>query len=107
MQQQNIKDDNSYVQKAAALKYDIDSDSAPKVVAKGQGETANNIIKLARDNNIPIKKDEDLVELLSKIDIDKEIPASMYKAVAEIFSFIYDMTDKGKDIDEKLEEKKE
>ena len=40
-------------------------------------------------NKIPIKKDEDLIELLSQIDIDKEIPGSMYKAVAEIFSFIY------------------
>lgn len=101
-----IKDEN-HIPKAAALKYDIDTNSAPKVIAKGKGETATNIIKLARDNNIPIKKDEDLVELLSKIDIDKEIPGSMYKAVAEIFSFIYDMTDKSKDIDKKLEERKE
>lgn len=101
----DLKDDN-FVQKAAALKYDIDSDSAPKVVAKGKGETATNIIKLARDNNIPIKKDEDLVELLSKIDIDKEIPGSMYKAVAEIFSFIYDLSNKNKEIDEKLEQNK-
>lgn len=102
--QKDIKQ-NQFIQKAAALKYDIDTDNAPKVIAKGQGETATNIIKLARDNNIPIKKDEDLIELLSKIDIDKEIPASMYKAVAEIFSFIYDMTNKTKEIDEKLEEK--
>lgn len=101
---EDIKQDNQ-VQKAAALKYDMNTDSAPKIVAKGQGETATNIIKLARDNNIPIKKDEDLVELLSKIDIDKEIPSSMYKAVAEIFSFIYDMTNKDKDIDDKLKEK--
>lgn len=100
---EDIKQDQ-FIQKAAALKYDMDHDSAPKIIAKGQRETANNIIKLARDNNIPIKKDEDLVELLSKIDIDKEIPSSMYKAVAEIFSFIYDMTNKGQEIDEKLEE---
>lgn len=94
-----------FTQKAAALKYDMGSDSAPKIVAKGKNETANNIIKIARDNKIPIKKDEDLVELLSQLDIDKEIPSSMYKAVAEIFSFIYDMTNKGKEIDDKLEEK--
>ncbi|MFK2821929.1 EscU/YscU/HrcU family type III secretion system export apparatus switch protein [Arcobacter sp. YIC-80] len=102
--QKEIKQEN-YTTKAAALKYDINNDSAPKVTAKGKGETANNIIKIARENNIPIKKDEDLVELLSQLDLDKEIPGSMYKAVAEIFSFIYDMTNQGKKIDEKLEEK--
>lgn len=102
--QKDIKQE-TYTPKAAALKYDIDNDSAPKITAKGKGETANNIIKIARENNIPIKKDEDLVELLSQLDLDKEIPASMYKAVAEIFSFIYDMTNQGKKTDDKLEEK--
>ncbi len=85
MREENIK-------KAVALNYDIDVDSAPKITAKGKGSLANNIIKIAQDNDIPIKKDEDLVELLSAIDIDKEIPDSMYKAVSEIFSFIYDLT---------------
>ncbi len=84
------------IKKAAALKYDMDKDSAPKVVAKGQGETAKNIIKIAEANDLPIKKDEDLVELLSKIDVDREIPTEMYKAVAEIFSFIYEMSNKRK-----------
>jgi len=85
MEEKNIK-------KAVALSYDIDVDNAPKIVAKGKGELASNIIKIAEDNEIPIKKDQDLVELLSAIDIDKEIPDSMYKAVSEIFSFIYDLT---------------
>ncbi|PLY05124.1 MAG: type III secretion system protein [Arcobacter sp.] len=80
------------IKKAVALNYDIDVDNAPKVVAKGKGALASNIIKIAQDNDVPIKKDEDLVELLSAIDIDKEIPDSMYKAVSEIFSFIYDLT---------------
>ncbi|WP_072680774.1 EscU/YscU/HrcU family type III secretion system export apparatus switch protein [Arcobacter sp. LA11] len=80
------------IKKAVALNYDIDIDKAPKVTAKGKGELAKNIIKIAEKNEVPIKKDEDLVELLSAIDIDKEIPDSMYKAVSEIFSFIYDLT---------------
>jgi len=85
MNEQNIK-------KAVALEYEMETDNAPKIVAKGKGEIANNIIKIAQDNEIPIKKDEDLIELLSAIDIDKEIPPSMYKAVSEIFAFIYDLT---------------
>ncbi|WP_419769636.1 MAG: EscU/YscU/HrcU family type III secretion system export apparatus switch protein [Candidatus Marinarcus sp.] len=83
-----------FIQKAAALKYNEKSNNAPKVIAKGKGDVAKNIIKIAHDNNLPIKKDEDLIELLSQIEIDKEIPPSMYKAVAEIFSFIYNLTNK-------------
>ncbi len=86
--------DPDFIQKAAALQYDQLSQNAPKIVAKGQGDVAKNIIKIAKDNNLPIKKDEDLIELLSKLDIDKEIPTEMYKAVAEIFSFIYGITNK-------------
>ncbi|PRM89432.1 EscU/YscU/HrcU family type III secretion system export apparatus switch protein [Aliarcobacter cryaerophilus] len=89
-----MQEDNQKVQKAVALQYDKSANNAPKITAKGKGETANNIIKIAQDNKIPIKKDEDLVELLSKIDIDKEIPTSMYKAVAEIFAFIYELSNK-------------
>jgi flagellar biosynthesis protein len=85
------------IKKAAALQYDVESNSAPKVVAKGKGETAKNIIQIAQKHNLPIKKDEDLVELLSKIDVDKEIPTNMYKAVAEIFSFIYELSNKHKE----------
>ncbi len=90
------------LKKAVALKYDILKDNAPKITAKGKGETASNIIKIAKENNIPIKKDEDLVELLSQINIDKEIPDSMYKAVAEIFSFIYDLSNNKNKLDENL-----
>lgn len=82
----------SKMQKAVALKYDREKQGAPKVVASGKGEVANNIIKLAREHDIFIKKDADLVELLSKIELNKEIPPMLYKAVAEVFSFIYKIT---------------
>jgi flagellar biosynthesis protein len=84
----------TFIKKAATLKYDQQKDNAPKITAKGKGDVANNIIKIAQENDIPIKKDEDLIELLSQLDIDKEIPESMYKAVAEIFTFIYRLTQK-------------
>ncbi|AHJ11405.1 MULTISPECIES: EscU/YscU/HrcU family type III secretion system export apparatus switch protein [Sulfurospirillum] len=79
-------------QKAVALKYDREKKGAPRVVASGKGEVANNIIKLAQEHDIFIKKDADLVELLSKIELNKEIPPMLYKAVAEVFSFIYKIT---------------
>ena len=82
------------MKKAVALRYNAKKENAPKVVAKGQGEIAKRIIKIAEENELPIKKDEDLVELLTKIEIDKEIPSNLYKAVAEVFSFIYNVTNK-------------
>lgn len=81
-------------EKAVALKYDATKNAAPKVIAKGEGESAKSIIKIAALHDVPIKKDEDLVEILSKVELDQEVPAEMYKAVAEVFSFIYKMTKK-------------
>lgn len=77
------------LKKAVALKYNIKKQKAPTVAAKGKGETAKKIIKLANENDIPIKEDKDLVEMLSKIELNKEIPPNLYQAVAEVFSFIY------------------
>lgn len=80
--------------KAVALGYNRSKDNAPKVLASGAGEVAKNIISLAKEHDIPIKEDADLVELLSKVDINEEIPPNLYKAVAEIFGFLYKMTNK-------------
>ena len=82
------------MKKAAALRYDTAKENAPRVLAKGEGEVANNIIKIAELNKLPIRKDADLIELLSKVEIDKEVPEALYKAVAEVFSFIYKTTKK-------------
>ncbi|RXJ80702.1 EscU/YscU/HrcU family type III secretion system export apparatus switch protein [Arcobacter sp. F2176] len=89
-------DEEKKILKVAALKYNIQDDTAPKVVAKGSGELASNIIKIAKENNIPIKKDEDLVELLTKLDVNQQIPNNLYKAVAEVFAFIYDLSKQNK-----------
>ena len=82
------------MKKAVALRYDPEKDSSPRVVATGQGETAENIIKIAQLHNLPIKEDADLVELLSKVELDKEIPEKLYMAVAEVFRFLYNITRK-------------
>jgi len=78
--------------KAVALKYDKEKNRAPVIGAKGEGKTAQKIIQIAKENGVPLKKDEDLVELLSKVELDKEVPPQMYKAIAEVFSFIYSVT---------------
>lgn len=81
--------------KAAALKYKPNEDAAPKVVAKGSGSIAERILEVAKKHRIPLKEDRQLVEVLSTIDLNREIPPELYKAVAEILAFVYKMTKTG------------
>ena len=78
--------------KAIALRYSAEKENAPRLLAKGIDRSAENIIKIAELHNIPIQKDEDLVELLSKVELDNEVPDNLYKTVAELFSFLYKMS---------------
>lgn len=60
--------------KAAALKYNPKEDAAPKVVAKGSGWLAEKILEVAKAHRVPLKQDSQLVEVLSAIDLNREIP---------------------------------
>jgi flagellar biosynthesis protein len=82
---------------AAALKYRPPEDAAPRLVAKGRGELAKRIIELAREHKIPIREDPDLIAVLSQLDLEKEIPAELYKPIAEILSFVYRVNEKARD----------
>ncbi|CAG7623391.1 EscU/YscU/HrcU family type III secretion system export apparatus switch protein [Paenibacillus allorhizosphaerae] len=77
------------LKKAVALKYAPDLSSAPKVVAKGKGRMAEAIMDKAKENGVPVQEDPSLVEVLSKLDLDQEIPAELYQLVAEVLTFIY------------------
>lgn len=79
---------------AAALQYKPREDSAPRLVAKGKGWMADKIIQIAREQNIPLKEDPHLIEILSTLDLYEEIPQNLYKAVAEILIFIYKVNNK-------------
>lgn len=83
------RDDPRATPVAIALKYDRASDDAPRVVAKGEGPIAEQIIALAREHGITIREDADLANLLSAVRIDAPIPIEAYVAVAEILSYIY------------------
>jgi flagellar biosynthesis protein len=82
------------VRLAAALKYDPQEDAAPVMTAKGRGAIAEKIISIAKKNGIPIKEDPNLVQILSKLEIDEQIPSVLYKAVAEILAFVYSLNEK-------------
>jgi flagellar biosynthesis protein len=74
---------------AVALRYDEDREAAPRVLAKGRGRVAEKILELARERDIPIREDPDLVEMLAKLDTGSLIPTELYPAVAEVLAFIY------------------
>lgn len=77
---------------AIAIKYDAKVMTAPKVVAKGKDLIAQKIREIAIEHNIPIVEDKPLALLLYKtVDIDEQIPPDLFKAVAQILAYIYQM----------------
>ncbi len=76
-------------QRAVALGYDEKKDIAPKIVASGKGVIAEQIIEIAKINNIPIHQDADLAQVLSLLEINAYIPMEVYGTVAQILSYIY------------------
>jgi len=80
--------------KAVALTYDNKKHHAPKVVAKGKGNIADKIIDIARQHDIPLYTDKNLVQVLEALDLESEIPPELYQAVAEVLAFIYRLNKK-------------
>lgn len=82
--QENVKK----IKKAAALKYEPGKDTAPRVIAAGRGEAAENIIEQAGEHQVPLHKNESLAETLSLMKLGQEIPRELYDIVAEILVFV-------------------
>ncbi len=76
------------IKKAAAVKGDLENNKA-KVVSRGSGDLAGEIVRIAKEYNIAIKQDKDLAEVLSTLDVYDNIPDDMYEAVAEILHELY------------------
>lgn len=81
--------EKTHRKKAVALQYTPGRDVAPTVTAKGSGSVAERLIDAARTHGIPVKSDPDLVAVLSKLDIEAQIPPSVYIVVAELLAFVY------------------
>lgn len=76
------------------MRYDTESERAPRVIAKGQGEVAERIMAIAAEHGIPLHEDKDLLRLLMVLDLDVEIPPHMYKALAEVLAHVYRVNSK-------------
>lgn len=75
-------------QQAVALAY-LENSGAPKVVAKGKGLIAEQIIEKAKDNGVFVHESRELVSLLMDVDLDQQIPSSLYQAIAELLAWVY------------------
>jgi len=81
---------------AIALKYDHENMAAPKVVAKGAGYIAQRIRELANENGVPIVERKPLARALFKAcDIGDYVPADLYRAVAEVLAYVFELAGKG------------
>jgi flagellar biosynthesis protein len=73
---------------AVALAYQA-GDAAPRVVAKGRGLVAEQIIARAREHGVHVHESRELVALLMQVDLDRNIPPALYRAVAELLAWLY------------------
>ena len=74
---------------AVALHYEPKGEHAPKVVATGRGNVAEQILQIAFAKGVRVREDADLAELLSQLDVESEIPVEAFAAVAEILAYVY------------------
>lgn len=84
-----MRDKQQEHSRAVAVSYDAMNNAAPKVVAKGSGLIAENIIAIAKDNAVPIYKSKTLTGMLMAVELDREIPPELYQAIAEVLAHIY------------------
>jgi flagellar biosynthesis protein len=78
------------MKKAAAIRYDERRDALPKVTAQGRGKTAERIIDIAVEAEVPIIEDAALVSALLMLELGDEIPVELYRTVAKILTFLYE-----------------
>lgn len=76
------------LQNAVALAYQSGA-AAPRVVAKGSGLIAEQIIARAREAGVFVHESKELVSLLMDVDLDKQIPPALYRAIAELLAWLY------------------
>ncbi|MDR1647576.1 MAG: EscU/YscU/HrcU family type III secretion system export apparatus switch protein [Zoogloeaceae bacterium] len=73
---------------AVALAY-RETDAAPRVVAKGRGQIADEIISKAKEYGVYVHESPELLSLLVQVDVDEHIPSQLYLAVAELLAWLY------------------
>lgn len=72
-----------------AVALEFDGENTPIVNARGIGPVADKIIEIAHQHGVPLQQDNELVEILSDLNLGDEIPENLYRAIAEVIAFAY------------------
>ena len=85
----NRKQSNAQSPAAVALKYD--GERAPIIAASGTHELAEEIVRIAREHNVPLYENPELASILARLELNEEIPETLYRVVAEILAFAFNL----------------
>jgi len=77
-----------------AVALEFDGENTPTVNARGAGPIAEKIIEIANQHGVPLQQDDELVEILSDLNLGDEIPENLYRVIAEIIAFAYILSGK-------------
>ena len=80
---------NLAVPEAVALRYDKGREDAPRVVAKGRGFVAQQLLSIAKRHSVPVYQNQTVTQLLMAVELDREIPPELYQAVANVLAYVY------------------
>ncbi|MBL3554816.1 MULTISPECIES: EscU/YscU/HrcU family type III secretion system export apparatus switch protein [Marinobacter] len=81
------KETDNHGKAAVALNYD--GEKAPTITATGTHELAEEIIRIAREHNVPLYENAELASILARLSLNEEIPESLYRVIAEILAFAF------------------
>jgi flagellar biosynthesis protein len=82
---------NTPIPEAVAIRYDKGREDAPRVVAKGRGFVAQQLLAIAKHHSVPVYQNQTVTQLLMAVELDREIPPELYQAVASVLAFVYRM----------------
>lgn len=85
-----MPDDKRPMQKeAVAIRYDRGKEDAPRVIAKGKGFVAEQLLAIAKKHAVPVYQNQSVAQLLMAVELDREIPPELYQAVANVLAYVY------------------
>lgn len=87
-EKKNVEHSRLMGKTAVALKYDLEKDAAPRIVATGKGYVAEKIIDTAKEANVPVHRDDAVARTLSKLELGDTIPPELYEVVAQILIYV-------------------
>jgi len=86
-----MKDQNRNTGSPAAVALKYDGERAPVIAASGTHELADEIIRIAREHNVPLYENPELASILARLELNEEIPETLYRVVAEILAFAFNL----------------